>query len=96
MKSIFNIAQTTIKGLAAGALLSTALLIPAPEVKAETMWRDSFNHNTLGGSATYNNGDYTQLRNNDINRNSLYESTIQDRDGNLYDCNSLGTCNSRW
>ena len=87
--------KTLVAPVAALTLLIGGV-VSTQEVKAETMWRDSFNHNTLGGSATYNNGEYTQLRNNDINRNSLYESTIQDRDGNLYDCGSLGQCNSRY
>ena len=78
------------------SVIGGSFFIQNPAVKADTLWRDSFNHNPLGGSGTYNNGDYTELRDNDINRSTIYDSTIQDRNGNLYDCNSIGSCNSRY
>ena len=81
--------------VAIAAVISGSFFIQNPAVKADTLWRDSFNHNTLGGSGTYNSGDYTELRDNDINRSTIYDSTIQDRNGNLYDCNSIGSCHSR-
>ena len=84
-----------INSIAAAAVISGSFFIQNPAVKADTLWRDSFNHNTLGGSGTYNSGDYTELRDNDINRSTIYDSTIQDRNGNLYDCNSIGSCHSR-
>jgi hypothetical protein len=88
--------QAVLAAASSIALFGVAMTLITPAAKADTLWKDSFNHNTLGGSGTYNSGEYTQLRDNDINRSSIYESTIQDRDGNLYDCNSIGTCNSRW
>lgn len=81
-----------MKTLAITALLA---LFVAPAT-AQTLYRDPFNYNPIGGSATYNNGRYTELNQNDIHRNSLYDSTIRDRNGNLYDCNSIGTCNQRY
>lgn len=77
------------------ALLAASSLFAAP-VSAYDLYPDSMNYDSLGGSGTYNRGEYTELRDNDLNRNSLYESTIKDNDtGDYYDCNSLGMCHAR-
>ena len=76
--------------------LALAAVLSGTSVSADTLYRDSFNHNTLGGSGTYNSGGYTQRNDHDLNRNSLYDATLQDSNGNLYDCNSLGSCSSRY
>ena len=68
MKNIFNIASTTIKGLAAGALLSTVLLIPT-SAEAQSYYGTvndgyggSYQVNGYGNSGSVNgytgNGDY--------------------------------------
>ena len=70
-----------------------ALTIAAP-VSAYDLYPDSLNYDSPGGRGTYNQGDYTELRDNDLNRNSLYASTIRDNEtGTYYDCNNLGMCN---
>ena len=33
---------------------------------------------------------------NDLIHSSIYDNTLQDRDENLYDCNAIGSCHSRW
>ena len=33
---------------------------------------------------------------NDLIHSSIDDNTIQDRDENLYDCNAIGSCHSRW
>ena len=33
---------------------------------------------------------------NDLIHSSIYDNPIQDRDENLYDCNAIGSCHSRW
>lgn len=75
--------------------LTAALLVAAP-ASAQYLYRDPVNYNPLGGRATYGYGSYTELNQNDINRNRLYDSTLKDRNGNLYDCNSLGFCQNRY
>lgn len=75
--------------------LITSLVFINP-VAAEMLYQDGINFDPLGGVGTYNNGDYTQLSPNDINSNSLYEGTIRDRNGNLYDCDFIGSCHSRF
>ena len=77
-------------------ILAAATLLLAAPVSAEMLYSDPFNYNPLGGTNTYNNGNYTQLDQNDIKSSPLYESTIQDRNGNLYDCNNIGSCHSRY
>ena len=75
--------------------LIAALTIAAP-VSANTLYPDSLNYDSLGGRGTYNSGDYTKLRDNDLNRNSLYDSTIRDNNSvNYYDCDTFGTCRAR-
>ena len=76
-------------------LIGATIALLGTTANAENLWRDGFNHNPLGGQGTYNSGDYTELHNYDLNRNSLYESTIQDRSGNYYDCDYIGTCHQR-
>lgn len=72
-----------------------ALAFAAP-ASAQYLYQDPFNHNPLGGSATYGQGRYTELDQNDIHRSPIYDSTLKDRDGNYYDCDSLGICRSRY
>ena len=68
MHNLINFASTTIKGLAAGALLSTVLLIPTPS-KAQSFYGTvndgyggSYSVNGYGNSGTVSgytgNGDY--------------------------------------
>ena len=79
------------------ALFGGALtpITPAP-AKAYDLNQDSFSHD-IWDRPTYNQGNYTELDRNDLQRSSLYDSTIQDGDGNLYDCDDfMGTCSSRW
>ena len=33
---------------------------------------------------------------NDLIHSSIDDNTLQDRDENLYDCNAIGSCHSRW
>ena len=77
-------------------ILAAATLLLAAPVSAELLYSDPFNYNPLGGTNTYNNGNFTQLDQNDINSSPLHESTIQDRDGNFYDCDFIGSCHSRY
>ena len=89
--------QALLAGASSIALFAGALTLITPAAKAETLYSDPFNHDPLGGSGTYNQGGYTQLDRNDINSSGLYDTTIRDNStGTLYDCNSIGSCHSRW
>ena len=79
------------------ALYATAAslaVLSAPAANADYLYNDPFSYDTWD-RPTYNNGDYTRLDRNDIMSSPLYDDTIQDRNGNLYDCDSIGSCYAR-
>ena len=67
------------------------------ELKADTLYRSPLYDNSLYGGEAYRGGGktYHTIPDNSIQRNSLYDSQIKDRDGNIYNCNSLGSCRYR-
>ncbi len=91
MINLINATKATITGLAAGALLSSVLLIPTPEVKAGELYRDTYGNGT--GGASYNNGRYEE---NTLQGGGLYGGgVIEDRKtGRTYNCDSIGNCHS--
>lgn len=77
-------------------IIMTAVLVMGSAAQAQ-LWEDSFNHDPLGGSSTYNNGAYTELDENDVNGSLIWDSTIQDNStGTYYDCDSIGMCHERF
>ena len=76
-------------------LCSTAISLGSTSVKAEYLRRTPLSDSTLYNEKAYNNGAYMELSPNSLQRSSLYESTIKDKNGNLYDCGSLGYCRKR-
>ena len=67
------------------------------ELKADTLYRSPLYDNSLYGGEAYRGGGktYHTIPDNSIQRNSLYDSQIKDRDGNIYNCNSFGSCRYR-
>ena len=75
--------------------ITAAALLMGGTAQAQ-LWEDSFNHDPLGGTSTYNNGSYTELDSWDVNSSSIYDSTIRDNStGTYYDCDSIGMCYAR-
>ena len=94
MQNLINVASTTIKGLAAGALLSTVLLIPTPS-KAQSFYGTvndgnggSYQVNGYGNTGTVSgytgNGDSV----NGTTNNGNFSGYVGDQ---YVDCYS-GTC----
>ena len=90
-----NVIANTAGMIASAVAITTAVAVLAPAAKADTIYQDSWSHD-IWDRPTYGQGQYTELDNNDFQRSNLWDSTLQDRDGNLYDCNSFGNCHSRW
>jgi len=87
--------QALIAAASSIALFGGAMTLITPAAKADTLYSDPFSYDTFGGRQTFNNGDYTRLDNNDFNSSPIYEDTLQDRNGNLYDCDWIGSCRAR-
>ncbi len=77
------------------SLFSCAISLNTISVKADYIRRTPLYDSTLYNEKAYNNGDYMELSPNSLQRSSLYDSTIRDKNGNLYDCGSLGYCRKR-
>ena len=84
----------TFRTFVAPAVLAV-MFLTAPAAKADYLYSDPFSYDTFD-RPTYNQGGYTQLDQNDLQHSTIWDNTIQDSNGNLYDCNSLGNCHSRW
>lgn len=91
-----NVIANTAGMIASAVAITTAVAVFTQAAKADTLYSDPFSYDTFGNRPTYNQGGYTELDSNDWQRSTIYDSTLQDRDGNLYDCNSIGSCHSRW
>ena len=87
--------QAIVAGASSIALFAGALTLITPAANAYDLYQDSWSHD-VWDRPTYNRGDYTELDSDDWQRSNIYDSTLKDRDGNLYDCNNIGQCNSRW
>tara|TARA_S200000501_G_scaffold185501_1_gene174536 strand:+ start:471 stop:725 length:255 start_codon:yes stop_codon:yes gene_type:complete len=74
-------------------LLLTISSIPNSS-KAETVYRNELYDNSLTGGEAYTGGGetYYSIPESDLRRNSLYDYQLEDRDGNIYNCDSLGRC----
>ncbi len=89
MINLINVASASIKGLAAGALLSTVLLIPTPQVKADTLYEDSYG--SVTGGSSYNQGRYVDATR--FGEGRFGGGVIEDRNtGKIYDCTTQGQC----
>ena len=82
------------------ALIPFLLLTISPisnKLKADTLYRNSLYDNSLYGGEAYRGGGktYHTIPDDSIYRNSLYDSQLKDEDGNIYNCNSLGSCSYR-
>ena len=86
--------QALIAAASSIALFGGAMTLITPAAKADTLYSDPFSYDTFGGRQTFNNGDYTRLDNNDFNSSPIYEDH-PDRNGNLYDCDWIGSCRAR-
>lgn len=91
-----NAIANTAGMIATALTLTTAVAIAAPAARADYLYSDPYSYDTFGDRPTYNNGGYTELDSNDWQRSNIHDSTLKDRDGNLYDCNNIGQCSSRW
>ena len=93
---VLNAVANTVGMIATALTLTTAVAIAAPSARADHLYSDPYSFDTFGDRPTYNQGGYTELDSNDWQRSNIYDSTIKDREGNLYDCNNIGQCHSRW
>jgi hypothetical protein len=82
--------------VAVGALATFGALSLSP-ASAQTLYRSPMYDNSLRGGPAYRGGGqtYYQVPDNSLKRNTLYDSQLQDRQGNVYNCNSLGSCRYR-
>ena len=92
MNNFNKYATALIAALSFGA----AAVVEAPMAKADYLYSDPYSYDNFGNRPTYNQGGYTELDSNDWQRSNIHDSTLKDRDGNLYDCNNIGQCHSRW
>ena len=97
MKGLSHVVIGSITGglLGAAAFFAIDGLIPSA-AESDTLYRSPLHDNSLYGGPAYRGGGttYHNVRDNSIHRNSLYDSQLRDRDGNTYNCNSLGSCSS--
>ena len=79
---------------AAGIFSVAGLAILPLTSYSDTLYRSTIHDNSLYGGPAYRGGGktYYTVPDNSIHRNSLYDSQLKDRDGNTYNCNSLGSC----
>jgi len=91
-----------VVGSAVGGLLGAAAFFAVEGLmpkgsNADTLYRSPIHDNSLYGGPAYRGGGttYYTVPDNSIHRNTLYDSQLRDRDGNTYNCNSLGSCSPR-
>lgn len=66
-------------------------------IKADYLYRNEAYDNSIYGKA-YRSGSgktYYEMDDDDPYRSSIYDSQIKDREGNIYNCNSIGSCKYR-
>ena len=89
LKAFFSASIIAIAGL---GMVTTSSM-------SDTLYRSPLYDNSLRGGPSYRGGGktYYTVPENSLRRNSLYDSQLQDSDGNMYNCNSLGSCTkSSW
>lgn len=94
---MYQAIRSGITGGIVGALIgAVAFAMLPPPGNAYDLYPDRTNWDSIGGSGTYNQGDYTRLRDNDFDRDTWSEETIRDNStGDLYDCDSWNSCTRR-
>ena len=102
MKGLHRTVASGLLGGAAGALMgATAFLavnvLTPSAASADTLYRSPIHDNSLYGGDAYRGGGktYYSVPDDSIHRNSLYDSQLRDREGNMWNCNSLGSCSPR-
>ena len=83
---------TMFKSITLTLIGLSAALVPAL-AKAEFIYQDPFSYDPVNNGPTYNSGTYRTAP--DWQQSPLYEGTLIDNGGNLYDCDILGSCRPR-